>query len=52
MSASIKLPRHKKLFTRGHKLSNNATVQSMADVLPHKDSMYLGATNNVFSAYH
>nr|DAK37920.1 MAG TPA: hypothetical protein [Caudoviricetes sp.]DAO32326.1 MAG TPA: hypothetical protein [Caudoviricetes sp.]DAP67015.1 MAG TPA: hypothetical protein [Caudoviricetes sp.] len=24
MSASIKLPRHKKQFTRGHKLSRNA----------------------------
>lgn len=24
MSASIKLPKYKKLFTRGHKLSNNA----------------------------
>lgn len=24
MSASIKLPRYKKLFTRGYKLSNNA----------------------------
>ena len=24
MSASIKLSRHKKLFARGHKLSNNA----------------------------